>query len=221
MSNPNVGMFSADKIIKDLQWDSLLKASRFAHGKLLDIGCGKMPYKSIFLPKVTKYIGIDKNSCVSDIKADFLSAKIPHNSYNTILCTQVLEHTYDPNKFLEKIHNTLKKRGILILTVPFMGSLHEVPNDYYRYTEYALKYMLKRAKYKLIYIHGQGNWISALGQEYIFYLESTFNRYLLKYPKCILQVVVQLLVRALSRLPSRFTKPERCPINYIVLAQKI
>jgi SAM-dependent methyltransferase len=221
MSNNNVSIFSPDKLITDILWDDLVRASKYAKGKLLDIGCGKMPYKSIYLPKVTKYIGIDKNSGVADIKGDFLSAKIPDNSFDTALCTQVLEHTYDPNKFLEKIHRILRKNGALILTVPFTGSLHEVPNDYYRYTEYALKYMLKRAKFKIIYVHAQGNWISAIGQEYIFYLESTSNRYLLKYPKRLLQVAVQLIVRAFSHLPSRFTKPDRCPINYIVVAQKV
>jgi ubiquinone/menaquinone biosynthesis C-methylase UbiE len=220
MSNKNVSFFSPDKLIKDFQWDDLVKASKFAKGKLLDIGCGTMPYKSIFISKVTKYIGIDKNNSAADIKGDFLNIKLLDNSFNTILCTQVLEHTYDPIQFLEKIHTILKKNGILILTVPFMGSLHETPNDYYRYTEYALKYLLKQAKFQIIYIHGQGNWISAIGQEYIFYLESTFNRFLLKYPKRVLQLAVQLIVRAFSQLPSRYTKPDRCPINYIVVARK-
>lgn len=220
MSNKNVSIFSPDKLIKDFQWDDLTQASRYAKGKLLDIGCGKMPYKAIFLPKVTKYVGVDKNDR-ADIKGDFLSLKIADNSFDTALCTQVLEHTHDPNGFLNKIHRILKKRGILILTVPFMGSLHEIPNDYYRYTQFALEYMLKKAKFHVIYIHGQGNWISALGQEYIFYLESTYNRYLLKYPKRLLQVFVQLFIRLFSHMPSRFTKPDRCPINYIVVAERL
>lgn len=220
MSNKNVSIFSPDKLIKDFQWDDLTKASRYAKGKLLDVGCGKMLYKAIFLPRVTKYVGIDKNGS-ADIKGDFLSLKITENSYDTVLCTQVLEHTYDPNGFLKKIHRILKKKGILILTVPFVASLHEVPDDYYRYTEFALKYMLKEANFKIIYIHGQGNWISAIGQEYIFYLESTYNRYLLRYPKRFLQFVIQMCIRILSYLPARFTKPELCPINYIVVAENL
>jgi SAM-dependent methyltransferase len=221
MSNPNVRIFSPDKLTKDLQWDSLLKASRFAHGRLLDIGCGNMPYKSIFDHKVNEYVGLDIHNPLADIRADFLKARIPKSSYDTVLCTQVLEHIYDPNRCMSKIHSVLKKGGVVILTAPFMGSLHETPHDYYRFTKYSLDYLFKKFGFRIMYIHEQGNWISALGQEGIFYLESTCNRHLLKYPKRLLQVCIQLTIRMLARLPKRFTKPDRCPINYIVLAQKI
>lgn len=220
MANPNVSIFSPDKIIKDLQWDSLLKASRFAHGKLLDVGCGKMPYKSIFLPKVSKYIGIDKNSDDADIKNDFLRATILAKSFDTILCTQVLEHTPEPRKLLTKINIILKKNGVLILTTPFTGYLHEVPHDYYRYTKYGLRYLIKNANFRIIYIRAEGNWISSIGLEIISYLEPTYNRFLLKYPKRLLQLCVLLLIKALSHLPERFIKSQYSAINYIVVAKK-
>ncbi len=220
MFNPNVSVFSPDKIIKDLQWDSLLKSSRFAHGKLLDVGCGKMPYKSIFLPKVRKYIGIDKNSDEADIRADFLKTTIPFKSFDTILCTQVLEHAPDPQKLLAKMNKILKRGGVLILTAPFTGYMHEVPNDYYRYTKYGLQYMLKETNFKVVYIRAEGNWLASIGQEIISYLEPTYNRFLLKYPKRLLQLIVLLLIRVVSHLPERFTKSQYSVINYLVVAKK-
>ncbi len=220
MANKNVSWFSPDKLIKDLQWDYLLKASKFAHGKLLDVGCGTMPYKTIFLPKVSKYIGIDKYSVVADIKKDFLKANIFSKSYDTVLCTQVLEHTPEPQKFLEKINKVLKKNGVLILTVPFTGYLHEVPHDYYRYSIYGLRYMLKSANFRIVYIKTEGNWISSIGQEIISYLEPTYNRFLLKYPKLLLQLFILMLIKASSRLPERFRKSKYSTINYIVVAKK-
>lgn len=220
MVNKNVSWFSPDKLIKDLQWDSLSKVSKFARGKLLDVGCGKMPYKSIFLPKVSKYIGIDKNSDDADIKNDFLEATIPAKSYDTILCTQVLEHAPEPQKLLTKISKVLKKNGVLILTAPFTGYLHEVPHDYYRYTKYGLQYMLKHANFRIVYIKSEGNWITSIGQEIISYLEPTYNRFLLKYPKRLLQFSVLLLIKALSHLPERFIKSQYSVINYIIVAKK-
>lgn len=220
MSNPNVSIFSPDKIIKDLQWDSLLKASRYAHGKLLDVGCGKMPYKSIFLPRVRKYFGIDKNSDDADIRNDFLKINISSKSFDTVLCTQVLEHVPEPLKLLTKINKILKKNGVLILTAPFTGYLHEVPNDYYRYTKYGLQYMLKNANFRIVYIKAEGNWIASIGQEIISYLEPTYNRFLLKYPKQLLQLCILLLIKAFSCLPERFIKSRYSVINYIVVAKK-
>ncbi len=220
MANKNISWFSPDKLIKDLQWDYLSEASKFARGEMLDVGCGKMPYKAIFMPRVSKYIGIDKYNRDADIKKDFLKATIFDKSFDTVLCTQVLEHIPEPQKFLEKINKVLKKNGVLILTVPFTGHLHEVPRDYYRYTKYGLRYMLKNANFRIVYIKAEGNWITSIGQEIISYIEPTFNRFLLKYPKRLFQLGVLLLTKGFSKLPERFTKSQYSVINYIVVAKK-
>ena len=220
MSNPNVSILSPDKIIKDYQWDNILLASRYAKGKLLDIGCGNKPYKQIFLTKVSSYTGIDLNNKFADVKGNFLTTKLKRNSFDTVLCTQVLEHTPEPQIFLNKINKVLKKDGILILSVPFTGSLHEIPHDYFRFTKYALDFMLSKAGFKIISLKIEGNWISSLGQDFIFYLESSYNRYFLKYPKIVLQLAVQLIVRTLSHLPERITKSSYSHINYLVVAKK-
>jgi len=34
-------------------------ASKFAHGRLLDIGCGNKPYEKIFSSRVSEYVGCD------------------------------------------------------------------------------------------------------------------------------------------------------------------
>lgn len=220
MSNKLISYLSPDKIIKDFLWDDLVEASKYANGSLIDIGCGKKPYKPIFEGKVSMHIGIDKYSPEADIKRDFLNSHFPKNSYDTALCTQVLEHTPEPMLFLKKINSLLKKKGILILTVPFTGSLHEIPDDYYRYTIYSLRYLLKKTNFEIIYIKEQGNWPLSISQDIIFYLESTLNRYFLRYPKKIIQLLIQIIGRLISRLPTRFTKPEMSPINYIIVARK-
>lgn len=221
MSHPNVSLLSPDKIIKDLQWESISEASKFAHGKLLDVGCGEKPYISIFKRKVTKYVGIDKHGAAADIRKDFFEVAFPDKSYDTVLCTQVLEHTPEPQKFLNKIYKILRKDGVLMVTVPFTGSLHEEPNDFFRYTQFGLAYLLEKVGFKIIYIKAEGNWVSAIAQDQIFYLESTYNRFLLKYPKRLLQFAIQMYARAASHLSDRITKPEKSHINYIAVAKKI
>lgn len=220
MSNINSKWWEPDKIIKDLIWDDLVASSKYAKGKMLDVGCGDKPYYQIFKNKINSYTGIDKFNKNADIKVDFLEAKIENQSYDTVICTQVLEHIEDPKKLLGKINKILKKNGILILTVPFMGTLHEIPNDYYRFTRYSITKLLNGTGFKITYIKEEGNWISSIANLICFYLESTFNRYLIRYPKRVFIILIQYFLYKLSLLPSRFTKPELCPINYIVVASK-
>lgn len=221
MQKNKVSWWSPDKIIKDLIWNDLVFASKYSKGKLLDIGCGNKPYKSIFEKKIDSYIGIDKEGEYADIKEDFLKIVFKESSFETILLTQVLEHVNNPVVFLKKVNKVLKKDGVLIMTVPFVGSLHEVPNDYYRFTKYAILDILQKTRFKTILIKEEGNWLLSISNLICFYLEATLNRFLLRYPKKVLQLIVQFSFFFLSLLPSRFTKPDLCPINYLVIAKKI
>lgn len=220
MGNKNIKWWDPDKIIKDLIWNDLVSASKYAKGKMLDIGCGNKPYYGIFKNKVDIYVGIDKFSKYADIKEDFFKAKISDNNYDTILCTQVLEHVENPQELLIKMNKILKRKGILIMTIPFIGSLHEVPTDYFRFTKYSIEKLLTKAGFEIKYIKEEGNWISSISNLACFYLESTLNRFFLRYPKKILLLVVQYLSYIAASLPSRITKPDSCPINYIVVANK-
>lgn len=221
MPNNNVSLWSPDKTIKDLIWDDLVRASKYAKGKLLDVGCGNKPYLTIFKDCVDLYIGLDRNSNFADIKEDFFNANIKNSNFDTILATQVLEHVDSPEKFLKKANKILKKDGVLIITAPFIGSLHEIPNDYYRFTRYGLQVLLKKSGFEILYLKEQGNWFLSISSLINFYLESTLNRFFLRYPKKILQLLIQSFFQVLSLFPKRFTKPEYCPINYIVVARKM
>lgn len=220
MPNNNVYWWDPDKLIKDILWDDLIEASRFARGKLLDVGCGNKPYMSIFYPRVKEYIGIDNKGFKADIRQDFMKFSLEDSSFNTVLCTQVIEHVPEPSSLLERISELLKAGGYLILTAPLVGSLHEEPTDFYRFTEYSLKNLLKRNNFKVVYMKTEGNWLSSIAFLTCFYLEGTLNRYFLKYPKRASIMIIQLLFFLLSQLPDRLTKSKKCPMNYIVVARK-
>ena len=49
-------------IVGTLQLDAVLEASKYAKGKLLDVGCGNKPFLHIFKDKIKKHIGIDMPS---------------------------------------------------------------------------------------------------------------------------------------------------------------
>lgn len=117
-------------------------------GRLLDVGCGTKPYRPLF--KVTEYVGLDIDSESTRKRgvADYLydGGKFPFadESFDSILCNQVLEHVFNPDEFLGEINRVLKPGGRLLLTVPFVWDEHEQPYDYARYSSFGLRALLEK-----------------------------------------------------------------------------
>lgn len=130
--------------------------------KIIDIGAGELKYKKCF----NHCIYSSQDLCIGEINWDFSKIdikssvyKIPvKNSYfDYILCTQVLEHLEFPDKAFSEFNRILKKNGKILLTAPFLGfGEHQIPNDYFRYTQYALKSIGERNGFKLIHIEPHG-----------------------------------------------------------------
>lgn len=147
-------------------------------GKLIDVGCGKMPYKSYF-PNVERYVGVDqvKQSSIRD-DADFIAAdinKLPFRDgeFDIVLLNQVIEHVSEPAQLLKEIRRILVDKGTLILTAPQMGRLHGEPDDYYRFTKYGLTFLLERQGFVINFIESQGGFWRAMGSHLNFYIINT------------------------------------------------
>lgn len=114
--------------------------SHTTRGKTLDIGCGKSSYTKYFPNRV----GIDVvyNEGV-DIVGDVHNLPFEDDTFDVILCTEVLEHLMQPQRAIDEMRRVLKPKGKLILTTRFIFPLHEIPHDYYRFTKYGLEYLLK------------------------------------------------------------------------------
>ncbi|MDE2228385.1 MAG: class I SAM-dependent methyltransferase [Alphaproteobacteria bacterium] len=134
------------RIIGDILTDTYERLLRtHARGVLVDVGCGKAPYFGIYRGIVTKSVGVDWESSIHasdqvDIKCD-LNEKIalPDAFADTILCTDVLEHLFEPQRAWNEIARILKPGGKAIIGVPFLYWIHEAPHDYHRYTSFALR----------------------------------------------------------------------------------
>ncbi len=66
------------------------------------------------------------------------------NKFDIILCMNVLEHVFDFYKAIDSIHKSLVFGGVAIITIPVFYPLHDEPNDYWRFTEYSLRKLLKK-----------------------------------------------------------------------------
>lgn len=132
------------------------------HGKVLDVGCGEMPFRG-FLPDDVQYQGIDVPEAVSfgmrshpEIQTfDGIHIPFPDNSWDGILCSEVLEHSSEPEALIAEMLRVFRPGGTLLLTVPFAARVHHAPHDYQRFTCFRLCRML--AGFKTVEIAERGN----------------------------------------------------------------
>jgi len=208
--------FSIDNLDKYYIRKSIFKALKdnlnFFSGKLLDYGCGKMPYKKFITEnsKVTEYIGIDIENSLDyqGEKPDYVwNGKIlpfPDNSFDTIFATEVFEHIHDLDNSLIEINRVLKKNGHLFFTVPFIWTLHETPNDEYRYTPYSLNTKFKKAGFSEINIFATGGWNASLAQMLgLWVRRKPLSKKKRKFLSLLLKPIIKTLIKKDKR-PKKF-----------------
>ena len=119
-----------------------------AKGDCLDAGAGRSPYGEMLAAQGHKVVSIDieDRSGNLDIEGDIQC--MPHvasGSFDTVLCSQVLEHVPRPWEAMNELARVLRPGGQLIVTVPHLSWIHEAPHDYYRYTMYGLRHLSNSA----------------------------------------------------------------------------
>jgi len=164
------------RCVADLQlgtiWTFLGPQLKNLRGSLLDVGCGEMPYRG-FLPQELKYVGIDVPEASAFqmqgnedvISFDGRYIPFPDATFDTVLCTEVLEHSPQPSALIAEIERVLKPGGTLVATVPFSARVHYAPYDFYRFSRYALQGVLK--DFEQVKIDERGNDIAVIANKLI------------------------------------------------------
>jgi len=153
----------ASRLIVDLsaEWyDANLKVH--ARGRLLDLGCGKVPLYESYRHYIAESVCVDwentfhKNPHL-DFEADLTRAvPFPDGAFDTVILSDVLEHIPEPEGLCREIARVLSPGGKLVMSVPFYYWLHEEPYDYYRYTEFALRRFMDRSGMQLLQLQALG-----------------------------------------------------------------
>ncbi len=113
-------------------------------GRVLEIG-SKDITGSVrqYFDDAIHYIGTDMEQGFGvDVIIDShnLLKKFKVQSFDTILCHEMLEHDNAPWITIEIMHKLLKRGGTLVVSTPTFGfPLHRHPKDYFRYGEDAYR----------------------------------------------------------------------------------
>jgi ubiquinone/menaquinone biosynthesis C-methylase UbiE len=157
-------------------------ASRYLTGRLLDIGCGEKKKQFLVGESVTQYVGLDHRDSLHDLNnVDIVGTAYeipaPDASFDSVLCTAVLEHLEEPLDALKESFRILKSGGYALYTVPLFWHLHEEPRDFYRYTRYGLEHLFHKAGFVVVEtIPLSGFWIT-FGSEWNYYLQSVLKHF--------------------------------------------
>lgn len=210
--------------IRTSLFNIIKKHLSFFHGKLLDVGCGKMPYKQYILEnsEINEYIGLDIDTALEYDKAvkpdytwDGNNIPFENNSYDVILATEVLEHCPNPTSIISEMYRVLKKDGIILITVPFLWPLHEVPYDEYRYTPFALKRIFKDAGFQNITINAGGGWNASLAQMLGLWVKrSGLSSKKKKFLSPILKPIMRYLIKK-DVVPTHFNEGQMITNLYV------
>ncbi|MBJ7329691.1 MAG: methyltransferase domain-containing protein [Solirubrobacteraceae bacterium] len=139
-------------------------AETSAGARVLDAGAGEAPYRPLFTHceyrthdwEASPHPGAQS----ADVIADLAELPLPDDDIDLVVCTEVLEHVPEPGRALRELARVLRPGGRLLLTVPFVGELHEEPHDYYRYTPYGLEHLLTQAGFTDVDVQPLTGWYS-------------------------------------------------------------
>lgn len=134
-------------------WQEMAALLPAIRGAVLDVGCGRKPYRR--LTPAESYTGLDldtpTNRALATADVYYAGGTLPFAdaSFDAVICSQVLEHVFEPEVFLREIGRVLRPGGRLVLTVPFVWDEHEQPRDYARYSSFGLRALLERTGYSV------------------------------------------------------------------------
>jgi SAM-dependent methyltransferase len=98
------------------RWINALPAAKLT---ILDVGGRLQPYRELLEGRIQRYISVDiRQTPVVDVIAAGERIPFAADTFDLILCTQVLEYVPEPQIVMAEIHRVLRPGGTLILSAP-------------------------------------------------------------------------------------------------------
>lgn len=201
---------------------------------VLDAGAGDQPYRHLWQHcryEAADFEKVDKDYAKTTYVCDLSTIPVEDDRFDAIIFNQVMEHLPDPGKALSELRRVLKPGGSMICTAPLFYEEHEQPYDFYRYTQFGWRHLMKQTGFDVVRL----DWMEGYFGTVAYQLE-TASKYLPLKPSSIapgprgyLAAPVFLASRLLFRLLAGFFyrlderhrfKRYGFPKNYVVVVTK-
>jgi SAM-dependent methyltransferase len=199
--------------------DTQRVAARHVRGRTLDAGAGRLAWRPLLRRYSRTYVSGDLTPEHPEVDVLFDVTRpfpFPAESFDTVFCHSVLEHTREPWRAMPEMWRVLAPGGRAIVAVPFVFYLHGQPHDYYRFSRYGLAYLAQQAGFEVIETVANGGIVHLL----------------LNIPSVLLSTLLEALgLRrwipavtrfwlALARRLARLDRSHLFTMNYIVVLHK-
>ncbi len=152
-------------------WRATVDATRLhSKGLVLDAGSGRGGWRAVIESTGATREALDiteRPGTALDWIADLTAMPdVPSDRFDNVICHQVLEHVPRPQAAMGELARVLKPGGGLLLSVPFLSRLHELPHDYFRYTDAGLRILIEDAGLETVEIRSYGGIMSFLHHQF-------------------------------------------------------
>lgn len=203
----------------------IIGLSGFINGIVLDVGCGRKPYESLFI--CDQYTGLEIDTPENrlnkkvDLFYDGKHIPVRDNFYDSIVIFEVFEHVFNPDEFMAELYRVLKPGGAMLMTAPFVWDEHSQPYDYARYSSFGLKFVLEKHGFEILEQRKTLADIRILFQlinSYIFRFLNTHNTNINMFLCFIFMSPVNILGQLLYKV---FPKNEDLYLDNVILGKKV
>lgn len=124
--------------------DWLRREGGAAAGKrVLDVGCGLKPYYPFFADAAA-YVGVDvQENPHAELHGAIEALPVEDDSFDVVLCTQVLEHVEDPGRAVRELHRVTAPGGRVLASTHGVMVWHPNPVDHWRWTHTGLERLFR------------------------------------------------------------------------------
>lgn len=125
--------------------------------RTLDIGAQNGPYAAFFPNRVALDV---RHGLGVQILGDAQALGLADGTFDVVLCTEVLEHLPEPQRAIDEMFRVLKPGGTVLLTTRFLFPIHDAPHDYFRFTKYGLRHLLRH--FEILELHEEADSVGTL-----------------------------------------------------------